>query len=87
MCIRDSMITDVEDIDEKEFNEVAEPKDEEYNAQHKRDKLETYITEYNATFGTKYHTKDSETYYNYYKDIANRVRNKQIDVLLSLIHI
>jgi len=76
----DDMISDVEDIDTKELNEVAEPNDE-YNAIHKRDKLESYIVDYNKTFGTKYHTKDSETYYNYYKDIAKRVRAKEIDIL------
>lgn len=76
----DDMITDIEDFDEKDFNEVAEPKPT-YNAKHKRDKLESYIADYNTTFGTKYNTKDSDSYYNYYKDIAKRVRDKQIDVL------
>jgi type I restriction enzyme R subunit len=33
-------------------------------------------------FNTKYSTKDSILFYNYYKDIANRVRNKEIDLLL-----
>jgi type I restriction enzyme R subunit len=77
----DDMIADVEDFDTKDFNLVAEPTENEYNTQHKRDKLESYIEQYNKDFGTKYHTKDSEVYYNYYKDIANRVRNKQIDIL------
>ncbi len=76
----DEMISDVEDIDTKELNEVAEPR-EDYSSYHKRDKLETYIADYNVTFGTRYHTKDSETYYNYYKDIAKRVRAKEIDIL------
>jgi type I restriction enzyme R subunit len=77
----DDMINDVDDFDSKDFNQVAEPIDNVYNVQHKRDKLESYIAQYNIDFGTKYHTKDSEVYYNYYKDIANRVRNKQIDIL------
>lgn len=77
----DDMINDVDDFDSKDFNQVAEPIDNVYNVQHKRDKLEGYIAQYNIDFGTKYHTKDSEVYYNYYKDIANRVRNKQIDIL------
>jgi type I restriction enzyme R subunit len=74
------MITDEENFDEKDFNEVAEPKDE-YNAYHKRDKLETYIVDYNKTFGMNYNTKDSESFYGYYKDIAKRVRAKDIDLL------
>lgn len=76
----DDMITDVEDYDEKDFNEVAE-QGESYNAFHKRDKLENYIEEYNKTFKTNWTTKDSQSFYNYYKDIAQRVRAKQIDLL------
>jgi type I restriction enzyme R subunit len=49
---------------------------------HSRDKLEEYIVDYNKMFNTKYHTKDSEVFYNYYKDIGKRVKNKQIDILL-----
>jgi type I restriction enzyme R subunit len=77
----EDMIADVEDFDAKDFNSVAETDEDVYSASHKRDKLEGYIGQYNSDFGTKYHTKDSEVYYNYYKDIANRVRNKQIDIL------
>lgn len=76
----DSMITDTEDYDEKDFNEVAEP-NESYNSYHKRDKLEEYIIAYNQTYGTNWTTKDSQSFYNYYKDIAQRVRTKQVDIL------
>lgn len=47
-----------------------------------RDKLDEFIGDYNAMFGTKYSTSDNQTYYNYYQDIANRVRRGQIDILL-----
>ena len=47
-----------------------------------RDKLDSFIADYNAMFGTKYSTQDSQTYYNYYQDIAKRVRAGQIDILL-----
>ncbi len=47
-----------------------------------RDKLDVFIADYNAMFGTKYSTQDSQTYYNYYQDIAKRVRQGQIDILL-----
>ncbi len=47
-----------------------------------RDKLDEYIGDYNAMFGTKYSTKDSQAYYNYYQDIAKRVRAGQVDILL-----
>lgn len=47
-----------------------------------RDKLDEFIADYNAMFGTKYSTQDSQTYYNYYQDLAKRVRQGQIDILL-----
>lgn len=49
---------------------------------HSRDKLEGFIGEYNQMFGTSYTTKDSKVFYNYYKDIAKRVKAKEIDILL-----
>lgn len=50
--------------------------------QHSRDKLESYIVDYNKMFGTNYTTKDSVSFYNYYRDIAKRVRSREIDILL-----
>ena len=50
--------------------------------QRSRDKLDEFIGDYNAMFGTKYSTDDSQTYYNYYKDIAKRVRQGQVDIVL-----
>ena len=47
-----------------------------------RDKLDSFIADYNTLFGTKYSTNDSQSFYNYYKDIAKRVREGQIDLLL-----
>ena len=47
-----------------------------------RDKLDEFIDDYNAMFGTKYSTRDSQSYYNYYQDIAKRVRAGQVDILL-----
>lgn len=49
---------------------------------HSRDKLEEFIGDYNEIFGTKFTTKDSQSFYNYYNDIARRVKNKEVDVLL-----
>ena len=50
--------------------------------QHSRDKLESYIEDYNELFGTNYTTKDSKSFYNYYRDIASRVKRREIDLLL-----
>ena len=50
--------------------------------EHTRDKLESYMGDYNTMFKTKYTTKDSKSFYNYYKDISLRVKKKQVDILL-----
>jgi len=44
-----------------------------------RDALDAAIVDYNNRFGTNYST---ETFYDYYKDIGRRVRNRQVDILL-----
>ena len=49
---------------------------------HSRDKLEEFIGDYNALFNTKFTTKDSQSFYNYYNDIARRAKNKELDLLL-----
>ena len=67
---------------EDEFSKAAEPENSIYKSSHSRDKLDTFITDYNAMFGSKYSTKDNQSYYNYYNDIARRVKNREIDILL-----
>jgi len=64
-----------------EFLMAAEPQPE-YTTQHTRDELEEFIGHYNKQFNTNFTTKDSQSYYNYYNDIAKRVKHKQIDILL-----
>lgn len=49
---------------------------------HSRDKLDEFIQDYNELFDTKYSTKDSQSFYNYYKEVAKRVKNREIDILL-----
>lgn len=51
-------------------------------SKHSRDKLESYIADYNAMFGTSYSTRDSQSFYNYYRNIAERVQRREIDILL-----
>ena len=48
-----------------------------------RDKLEEYIGDYNAQFGVRYTTKDSQSFYNYYKDIAKRLKEREKDGFLD----
>jgi type I restriction enzyme, R subunit len=49
---------------------------------HTREKLEGFIGDYNAMFGTKYSTKDTQSFYNYYQDIAKKVKGRKVDILL-----
>ena len=49
---------------------------------HTRDKIEGFIADYNAMFGTKYSTKDTKSFYNYYRDIAKKVKERKVDLLL-----
>lgn len=46
---------------------------------HSRDWLDTIMADYNANFGTDYTTNTFDTYY---VDIAKRVKNRDIDILL-----
>ena len=59
-----------------------EGNDEVYRTLHSREKLEEYIKHYNQMFKMNYSTKDSETFYGYYKDVSKRVKTKDIDILL-----
>lgn len=49
---------------------------------HTRDKLESYIADYNKMFRTSFTTRDSKSFYNYYRDIATRVKSREVDILL-----
>lgn len=56
--------------------------DTENISKHKRDKLEQYIGDFNAMFGTNHSTKDSQSFYNYYNDVSKKVKEKKVDILL-----
>ena len=63
-------------VDTDDLLDNDEPQ-EEYA--HSRDKLEEYMTDYNKMFKSNFSTG---TFYEYYNDIAKRVKAQQIDVLL-----
>lgn len=46
-----------------------------------RDFLENAITDYNKIFGTSYDTS-SDKFQNYYKDVSERVKNRELDLLI-----
>jgi type I restriction enzyme R subunit len=62
-----------EDID---FSMAAEPQ-AVYQSSHSRDKLESYIGDYNAMYGTGFSTKDSQQFENYFKDISKRLKERE----------
>jgi type I restriction enzyme R subunit len=49
---------------------------------HSREKLDEFISHYNQMFSCAYSTKDSELFYNYYKDVSLKVKDRKIDILL-----
>lgn len=49
---------------------------------HTREKLDGFIRDYNAMFGTNFSTKDTDSFYNYYRDIGKKVKDRKIDLLL-----
>lgn len=68
-------------VEEDSFSMAAEPT-ALYKTLHSRDALEEYIGDYNELFSTSFTTKDSHSFYLYYNDIAKKVKEKQIDLLL-----
>ena len=68
-----------------EFNIAAEEQIKYGNKEeikHTREHLDSFISDYNKMFATNYSTKDSQSFYNYYNDVAKRVKHKQVDILL-----
>jgi len=72
----------IEDFDNVDFNLVADRKSEYGINLHSREKLEEYINDYNKLFGDNFTTKDTQSFYNYYKDISKKVKERKIDLLL-----
>jgi len=69
----------IEEVDT--FSMAAEPEGT-YQAMHSRDVLEGCIQDYNKLFETSFNTRDSHSFYNYYNDIAKRVKQREVDLLL-----
>ena len=66
----------------EELSVVEEPKALYGLNVHTREKLDEFIGHYNEMFETKFSTKDSVSFYNYYNDISKKVKERKIDVLL-----
>lgn len=48
-----------------------------YNSSHTRDKLETFIRDYNKMYGTAFSTRDSQQFEQYFKDITRRLKERE----------
>jgi len=70
-------------VNEEEIDGVIDENSEDTSGldQSSRDFLEKAIADYNAMFGTMYDTS-SDKFQNYYKDVSERVKNREIDILL-----
>lgn len=47
-----------------------------------KDKLDGFIADYNQTFNTKFSANDTQSFTNYYNDIAERIKKAELDLLL-----
>lgn len=63
------------DFDSADFNTVAD--DEPGERTHSREKLDEFIDDYNQLYGTKFSTKDSQSFYNYYNDISKKLKDRE----------
>ena len=62
--------------DEEELSMAAEGK-VAYLSSHTRDKLESYIVDYNKMYGTSFSTRDGQAFENYFKDISKRLKERE----------
>lgn len=59
-------------IGEPDFDiKVDDPKNK-----HSREKLESYVDDYNSQYKTQHSVKDGKSFYTYYKDIAKRMKER-----------
>jgi type I restriction enzyme, R subunit len=70
-------------VNEAEIDGVIDENSEDTSGldQSSRDFLESATKDYNAMFGTSYDTT-SDKFQNYYKDVSERVKNREVDILL-----
>ena len=77
-----SYVTNEDDEDAKDFMPDddfygTEEPETLYKSSHTRDKLESYIADYNAMYNTNFSIKDSRQFENYFKDISKRLKDRE----------
>ncbi len=70
-------------VNDKDADEMIDENSEDTSGLdvNSRDFLESAIVDYNNIFGTSYDTS-SDKFQNYYKDVSERVKNREIDILI-----
>ncbi len=70
-------------VNEEEIDGMIDENSEDTSGLDKssRDFLDAAIKDYNGMFGTSYDTS-SDKFQNYYKDISERVKNREVDILI-----
>jgi len=63
-------------LPEVDFDIAAEPS-AIYKTSHTREKIDEYITDYNAMYNTNFSTKDGQQFENYFKDISKRLKDRE----------
>ena len=63
--------------DEEENLAMAADSGAVYKTLHTRNKLDEFITDYNAMYQTSYSTKDGQQFENYFKDISKRLKERE----------
>jgi len=67
----------IDDAFENTLSMAAEPSVSYSKNSHTREKLDAFIEDYNAMYNTSFSTKDNQSFYNYYKDIAKRIKKRE----------
>jgi type I restriction enzyme R subunit len=62
--------------DEEANGEVGEPSFDVPSSPDNRDKLASYVDDYNQMFNTKYKVNDSSSFYTYYKGLSQRMKDR-----------
>ncbi len=70
-------------VNEEETDGIIDENSEDTSGldQNSRDFLEKAIKDYNSMFGTSFDTS-SDKFQNYYKDLSERVKNREVDILI-----
>ncbi|MDR2284356.1 MAG: type I restriction endonuclease subunit R [Sphingobacterium sp.] len=73
---------EISDQMQGEISIAAEPHQQYGYKPHRRELLDQYIDDFNKTYDTAHSSRDSQSFYNYYNDVAKKAKNNELDILL-----